>query len=219
MKKIVLLCAMAFAAAGFASAQNNSAAGSPQKITVTYKADHEVLSEFERGLADFNGLRYMEVHLDSPRTLVGLVEVTCRNGEVSEKELMADWYTISGVGKLVFYAQGISADSVKIMTTTDGGGRFSPRVTALPNTSNYILMEIYDSEGGTVSEELTLEYSADSAIPLIAYTTGLISETELYGEKATWIDFCGLRDKHAHPSRWHKDFGVDNYIYYLAKFK
>jgi hypothetical protein len=84
-------------------------------------------------------------------------------------------------------------------------------------------METCDAEGGAVipgesAGDFSAEYAPGAAVPLIAYTTGLRKEIEFDGVKGTMIDFCGLRDKHIHPSRW-GEFGVDNYVYYVAKFK
>jgi hypothetical protein len=97
------------------------------------------------------------------------------------------------------------------------------RVVQLPNDKHYILMETYDAEGGAVipgesAGDFSVDYAPGAAVPWIAYTTGLRKEIEFDGIKGTMIDLCGLRDKHVHPSRW-GEFGVDNYVYYVAKFE
>jgi hypothetical protein len=213
---------MLVAATGFVAAQySQDAAGAStaiQKITITYKDEADALTPFERGLAEFNGLRYCEVHLDTPRTIKSLTQVVCRGGKTTETPLTPEGFGGSTVSEIRFYARGFSADSVKIMLD-----KLMSMKIQLPNNESYILMETYDAEDGAVipgesAGDFSVEYAPGAAVPLIAYTTGLLRNFKIGDVEVSGIDYCGLRDKHVHPSRW-GEFGIDNYVYYVAKFE
>ncbi len=213
-------------ATGSAAAQNITAEepDAPQKITVTYKSEADALTPFERGLAEFNGMNYYEVHTGAKRTLTGLTEVVCRNGEMIENELLPIGFSITEVSTMCFYVQSLSDDSVKLLIRTDGGMGMPPRILPLDQKHRHILMETFDGVAGEVETDdsgvgVSVEYPLETIVPLIAYTTGLVVDLKLDGFTGTLLDYCALRDKHVHPSRWYAEFGVDNYIYYIAKFK
>ncbi|MCD7969406.1 MAG: hypothetical protein LUF87_03540 [Alistipes sp.] len=66
--------------------------------------------------------------------------------------------------------------------------------------------------------ETELETPADRDIPVFAYTPGIKTTREYYGEEHEVVDYCGLRDSLVHPSQWYERFGITNYIYYTVSF-
>ena len=133
---------------------------------------------------------------------------TCRNGAFSSEELRTYVPAADTLEFYLFAPRESEGDARLAVASSDSGD--SMGFATLPDaTSMHILMETYSGRELFVTDE----------IPLGAYTMGIVSEREYQGQKGMWIDYCGLRDAHVHPSQWYEKYGIDNYIYFTVQFK
>ena len=55
-------------------------------------------------------------------------------------------------------------------------------------------------------------------VPIMAYSPGQTVEVEMFGQKGSYIDYCGLRDAKVHPSEWPAKYGIRDFVYFYIQF-
>ena len=117
-----------------------------------------------------------------------VITAICQDSVFTEKG--ADGYSLSAQSDTLdftFFARQTSPDTVKI-SWTGGGAMFEDELPA-PESSHPILMETYSTGPLTTGD----------TVPIMAYSPGQTVEVEMFGQKGSYIDYCGLRDAKVHP--------------------
>lgn len=138
-----------------------------------------------------------------------VVTVTCKDsvftetgGERSGIIVSADSDTLD----FIFFARQTCPDTVLLSWT--GEGAVYKNKLPVPQSTHPILMETYSAEPITTG----------GAVPIMAYSPGQTVEVEMFGQKGSYIDYCGLRDAKVHPSEWPAKYGIKNFVYFYIIF-
>ena len=136
-----------------------------------------------------------------------VITAICQDSVFTEKG--ADGYSLSAQSDTLdftFFARQTSPDTVKISWT--GGGAMFEDELSVPESSHPILMETYSTGPLTTS----------GTVPIMAYSPGQTVEVEMFGQKGSYIDYCGLRDAKVHPSEWPAKYGIRDFVYFYIQF-
>lgn len=136
-----------------------------------------------------------------------VITAICQDSVFTEKG--ADGYSLSAHSDTLdftFFAKQTSPDTVKI-SWTGGGAMFEDELPA-PESSHPILMETYSTSPLTTGD----------TVPIMAYSPGQTVEVEMFGQKGSYIDYCGLRDAKVHPSEWPAKYGIKDFVYFYIQF-
>lgn len=157
---------------------------------------------FLRDLMEFQGIQCIDVTVKSTKPITyTLYQVNNIQGKETRKSIEFP-FAQNQENEITFrfMSQAMSPDTARIVLCRPMHCSFQVPLS----TTGCILME-------TISDK---PYSLTGRIPLIAYTPGHKEEVELNGIKGTFVDYCGVRDAHKHPTEWHKLFNIGDYIYF-----
>lgn len=172
--------------------------------TVSYENDLEKTSIVD--LMNLMNIQNIEIKIenrDFKNKKILLEEVSCQNGEF-ENKILNDFMPLNfdtDTIKIRFLSVPLNNDSVKILLKTP---IFELKLTERIPTFNSLLIEM---KGKSV-------YNDCDTIPLLIYSTGIPKKFEFNGGTAYSYDICGLRDSEISPYEFHKEFGLQDYIFF-----
>lgn len=183
-----------------------TAAQEPVSLAFSNQLDKE--SETVRLMAELQQIKAWEVLVTGKIAGLSytLQTVHCINGKEQRSTPIDPQHVTSDTLRLLFFTQPIGQDSVRILIHT-------PQYkTAFGHTvqgaGDCILLEPFPEKDQTTTD----------IIPVMAFSSGAPTKFNIGGETVSGISFCRVRDSHLHPSKWHEQFKLKDYLYFEIKF-
>lgn len=188
-------------------------AAAQEPVSVSFADPARKESQFVQALADMHGVTALETslagriagrwcQLDVVRVIDGAAHRT------PWRSFIADADTL----RLLFAARPVAKDSVLIVLRSPAHNTFPVNGyhhATVAESSRCILMETFPEKTPTTAD----------AIAVAAFCSGMPISKELpNGLKITGVNYCKVRDGHIHPSKWHEQFELRDYLYFELRF-